>query len=247
MKSNVFRLSLGLATAAIASLNAAAASAFPTIQLDQATLDTFNASYVQNERAFKSDAGSFQVDLNSLFFSNSKKDVEVYFVNEGARNNSQLSFSLNGGASSVIFDQITSQESVVSETNGVLTLGEGRNLGQAAKGTQVEFSFMVNDYRSGKSTYTYSTNEANNPDGLQHLVGYEYLDGAGEKWLILGLEDRYGDGSVHEGASSDRDFNDVVIAVKGLSTTPVPEPGMMLGLAGTAVAGLLKLRRRDEV
>lgn len=45
--------------------------------------------------------------------------------------------------------------------------------------------------------------------------------------------------------NSDRDFNDTVIAIRGLSTQAVPEPGMMMALAGVT-AGLLKLRKKGE-
>jgi hypothetical protein len=101
----------------------------------------------------------------------------------------------------------------------------------------------------------------NNIDGLQHAVGY----GIGD-FLLLGKEDLYGDlwakgqdaktGKWNE--NSDRDFNDVVVAVKlgeknisrlvkesnSVKSASTPEPTAALPMVVIGAFGLMGLRRR---
>jgi hypothetical protein len=237
---------VGLCLSSIVMVPNAQASSFPTLQLDANLLQTFNQLYVNDETAFLNNANLNRVDLNSLFFANGTDPLEVYFINEGAGYRNRLDFSLNGGSTQTIFGDISSVNSVLPESNGPLTLGEGRNLGAQAAGTNVSFSLLSN----GDSQYAYNTTESLNVDGLQHVVGYEYGD-----YLILGFEDLYG-GLRQQGedpnnpgyyfGNSDRDFNDVVIAVKGLKGKKVaetPEPGVLLGGLMAIALGTGGLRR----
>ena len=235
--------------AAAGVFSATAASAAPTaVQLDQGLLNQFNTDYVQNEGAFLSNAGSLQVDLSTLTFADGADSLDVFFINEGAGYRNQLAFSGGSYSGEMIFDDIASSESVLSETNGPLSLGDGFSYTSGLNaGDSVTFDLFSN----GRNDYLFGT--GTNVDGLQHVVGYEYTDNLGDSWIILGFEDLYGEldatgvdtatGLNNEG--SDRDFNDVVIAVKGLSAQQqsVPEPGMVMGLAGAAALGALRRRK----
>ncbi len=230
-------------------LSATTASAAPTaVQLEQGLLDQFNTDYVQDEQAFLSNAGAFQVDLSTLTFAEGADSLQVFFINEGAGYRNQLAFSGGSYSGETIFKDIASNESVLSESNGPLGLGNGFSYTEGlSAGDSVEFDLFSN----GRAEYLFGT--GTNVDGLQHVVGYEYVDDLGENWLILGFEDLLGElgasgvdavsGLGNEG--SDRDFNDVVIAVKGLSAKQqsVPEPGMVMGLAGAAALGALRRRK----
>ena len=56
------------------------------------------------------------------------------------------------------------------------------------------------DFSITDGTYTFSANPSLNPDGIQHVMAYEY-----EGYLILTFEDHINGG--------DFDYNDLVIAV----------------------------------
>jgi hypothetical protein len=240
------------AVAAAGALSATAASAAPTaVELDKNLLQTFNTSYVQNESVFVNNASSLSVDLSKLTFAKGASSLDVFFVNEGAGYRNQLTFSGGSYADQMIFDDISSKKSVVKEADGKLKLGQGFSFGNGLKaGDALDFTLISNK----RSDYTFGTSMDTNVDGLQHVIGYEYFDGT-DNWLILGFEDLYGDlrangqdsatGLYNE--NSDRDFNDVVIAVRGATTREaVPEPGMMLGLGGAAAVGALRRRKAAQ-
>ena len=237
------------AVVTVSSLSAGAASAAPTaVQLEQGLLDQFNTDYVQDEQAFLSNASSLEVDLSTLTFADGADSIDIFFVNEGAGYRNQLSFTGGTYEDEMIFDDIASRDSVLREWNGPLSLGQGFSYASGlSAGDSVTFDLLSD----GRSDYVFGT--GTNVDGLQHVVGYEYTDDLGENWIILGFEDLYGEldasgidaatGLENEG--SDRDFNDVVIAVRGLSaeSASVPEPGMVMGLAGAAALGALRRRK----
>lgn len=243
--------------AAASVFSATSASAQTRVDLDQNLLDTFNTQFVQDEQAFLSNAGQFQVDLNDLIYTGYGDDnaLEVYFINEGAGFRNSLSLGVDGSSiQNNVFSDISSTQSVLSEGNGVLDLGQGVSFlpsdltPEAVFGSAIELTLNAN----GSSQYVYSTDESQNVDGLQHVVGYNFNDGV-DDWLILGFEDLYGelgasgaDGSNpgFNNQNSDRDFNDVVIALRGVTTKEsVPEPGMMLGLGAAAAVGALRRRK----
>lgn len=262
MKTQLFARILGIAVVAAGALGATGASAQTRVDLDKSLLEIFNANYVQNERAFLDNAVDNQVDLTKLVYKGhgKQKALDIFFVNEGAKSRNALSLGVNGSdLRNLVFGDISSTESVFAEADGVLTLGQGvrympNELEPVAQiGSAIEL-FLKNKTRStGTAQYEYSTTLSKNADGLQHVVGYNYNDGK-DNWLILGFEDLYGqlgatgvdmNNRPFNNQNSDRDFNDTVIAIRGLSTQAVPEPGMMMALAGVT-AGLLKLRKKGE-
>ena len=133
---------------------------------------------------------------------------------------------------------------------GALALGDGVNLGGFEGDTSLNFLIKENGARNPDGrVYGAIANE--NPDQLQHVIAYEFFDAVREEsWVILGFEDLFG---VHidEGGWSDRDFNDVVVAVRGVTgdrlTPPesVPEPSAMVGLLGLGV-GMWQVKRRQS-
>ncbi|PSN20254.1 hypothetical protein C7271_03150 [filamentous cyanobacterium CCP5] len=96
--------------------------------------------------------------------------------------------------------------------------------------------------QSGK---VYGSKAANNPDGLEHLIAVNYFDQVEQvNYVVLGYEDLFGP---KKSGGSDRDFNDVVFAVRGIqegTPTDVPEPSIVLGLM-VGFYGLNRLRRRQ--
>jgi len=258
MKSTqLFGRILGLAVVAAGAFTATSASAQTRVDLDQNLLNTFNSTFVQDEQAFLSNAGQFQVDLNDLIYTGYGENnaLEVFFINEGAGYRNALSLGVGGSSvQNSVFSDISSANSVVSESDGALDLGQGVSFlpseltPEAVFGSAIELTLNAN----GSSKYVYSTDESKNVDGLQHVVGYNYNDGV-DDWLILGFEDLYGelgasgaDGSNpgFNNQNSDRDFNDVVIALRGVTAKEsVPEPGMVMGLAGAAALGALRRRK----
>lgn len=131
---------------------------------------------------------------------------------------------------------------------GAMALGDGARLGSFEAGTQLDFFIRANGARNPNGRI-YGADASQNADGLQHVIAYEYFDEvAQENYVIIGFEDLYG-AHYDDGGNSDRDFNDVVFAVRGVTgqrvaTAQTPEPTAVLGLVG--IAGLLGLRRGDR-
>jgi len=260
MKFNTtFRNVLALTVAVAGAFTATSASAQTRVDLDQDLWNTFNDTFVQDEQAFLSNASQFEVDLNDLIYTGYGENnaLEVFFVNEGAGYHNALSLSVGGSSiTNTVFSDISAENSVYQRNNdtAALELGQGVSFlpseltPEAVFGTAIELILNAD----GSDKYVYSTDEDKNVDGLQHVVGYNYNDGV-DDWLILGFEDLYGelgasgaDGSNpgFNNQNSDRDFNDVVIALRGVTTKEaVPEPGMMLGLGALATVGALRRRK----
>ncbi len=246
------------------SNGAAQAAPLNRVDLDPQLQSLFNANFVHPERVAVSNPEFKKVDPSKLWFKKGVDALDVFFINEGAGFRNQLLYSVNGGSDNLIFEDISSKASVLPEADGPLALGEGRRLGSIAQGSKLAFTILADtataaDIARGRTDtqaadrekYRYSTDEIN-PDQLQHLLAYSYGD-----YTILAFEDLYGDfqqtgedpnrpGFFFE--NSDRDFNDVVIAVRGATTVgaeAVPEPGELLALAAVAgTAGLSALRRK---
>jgi hypothetical protein len=147
-----------------------------------------------------------------------------------------------------IFKDISSSDSVLPEANGSLKLGQGVSLGNFTGLTYLNFFLKANAYYGGK--YVYGADTQANPDGLQHVIAYNYFDRVeNQNYVILGFEDLYGSYRTTGGLNqnSDRDFNDVVIAVKGITgdaAVPVPEPLTMMGAFSSVLFGSLIYARR---
>jgi hypothetical protein len=202
-------------------------------------------SFVNNERAAYGTNGAkledlVALDLADLTWEAGAEDVEVFFINEGAGYRNQFGFSTNvptGSGNSglvsfwdtevtTIWNDVSSQNSILSNWDGPLALGQGYQIGDVAAGDRVNF-FLRNPH--SKVFDSESADQTQNGDGLQHVTTYQYED-----FLILAYEDIYGGG--------DRDYNDVVIAVRGLTDTSkdVPEPAGILGLISLGVMGVVR-------
>lgn len=220
-------------------------------------LDTFS-TYVQNEGAAFDELALPQLDASNLYWDG-EGDVEVFFIDEGAGFKNQLLFSANEGPLEMIFENISSTQSTLSSADGVLDLGEGRSITSFDGPTQLSFFIKSNGYNGGKNVY--GSNEYTgksiggqtvNGDGLSHLIAYDYFDEVEqENYTIIGFEDLWGEKDATGGKNqkSDRDFNDVVFAVKGLSygnPEEVPEPSALLGLLGITLLGGKSLKRKLE-
>jgi hypothetical protein len=205
--------------------------------------------FVQRERIAIPNSGQFLLDPTRLKLKH-QHDVSVYFINEGAGYRNQLAYQATGATnrSGLVFRDISSRNSILSESNGPLKLGDGVRLGTMLAGTQLDFWLRANGLNLGDRANIFGTQTSSNPDGLQHVVAYAF-----GKYILMGFEDLYGDLKAKGGKNenSDRDFNDVVFAVdigeaNVKDLTSVPEPSMLLGLMGLSVAGAVGLRRRKD-
>jgi hypothetical protein len=203
--------------------------------------------FVQQERVELAGAHQVVLDPRKLLLKYAH-DVSVYFINEGAGFKNQLAYEAKGGTNStgLIFNNISSTESILSEEDGVLKKGDGVNLGNMAAGTQLDFWLRANGKNGGKTVY--GTQTSANGDKLQHVVAYAY-----KNYIMLGFEDLWGAKGAKGGKNqnSDRDFNDAVFVldigednVRELMK-PTPEPATMVGLMGVAAAGVVMRRRRQ--
>ncbi|WP_206602945.1 DUF4114 domain-containing protein [Leptolyngbya ohadii] len=211
--------------------------------------DTPFQQFVQRERIAIPNSSQFLLDPTKLKLKH-QHDVSVYFINEGAGYRNQLAYQATGATagSGLVFSDISSPNSILREANGPLKLGDGVRLGTMLAGTQLDFWLRADGVNRGDRANIFGTQTSSNADGLQHVVAYAF-----DRYLMLGFEDLYGDlwakGDKNE--NSDRDFNDAVFVVdigeaNVKDLTSVPEPSMLLGLAGLSAAGVMGLRRRKE-
>ena len=151
------------------------------------------------------DLNARKLDANRLTLTENIDDVKIYFIHEGAGFRNQLKLTTTG---------TTSIEGLVfvdgSQGDGAEQLRQGDyvSVGSVAAGTTLDFSLLANGYQND-SFHTYYANVALNPDGLQHVMAYEYQD-----YLILAWEDLYNGG--------DKDYNDIVFAVDMGSLDGIP-------------------------
>ena len=129
---------------------------------------------------------------------------------------------------------------------GTLRLGDGKSIGGLSGNITIDFLLKEDGARQPDSRL-YGADPTANQDSLQHIVARE-LQYKNDNWVLIGFEDLYG---VHkdQGGISDRDFNDVVIAVRGLTgdrvdPTEVTEPTTAAGLLVFGALALAQARRR---
>jgi hypothetical protein len=219
--------------------------------------------YVQQESLELQDIKDKKVNLDMLKLYD-EYNVDVFFINEGAGYRNQLGYEAIKGdkvQSGVLFKDISSAEAIGNWGGDALDLGDGVNIGKLAAGTQLDFWLRADGLNRGKYSNVFGLRTGDNIDGLQHAVGY----GIGD-FLLLGKEDLYGDlwakgqdaktGKWNE--NSDRDFNDVVVAVKlgeknisrlvkesnSVKSASTPEPTAALPMVVIGAFGLMGLRRR---
>jgi hypothetical protein len=215
--------------------------------------------FVQVERVALPNVGMHLLDANNLRLRYAH-DVSVYFINEGAGYRNQLAYEATGAtpASGLIFNDISSAESIGNWGGDALDLGDGVKLGSFQANTQLDFWLRANGLDWGNSANIFGTQVASNADRLEHAVAYAY-----NNYLLLGFEDLYGelnasgtDGQTGlQNERSDRDFNDTVFVVDiGEENvrylvdgpTSVPEPSITFGLMGIGLCSLLGVRRRRQ-
>lgn len=255
MKGTFLRTSLLVAATLATSLAATEAQAF-TISgggnlkaADAELFNLFNGS-VNNERLAMDENNLPELFSDSLKWDGIAGSVDVFFINEGAGYRNQLLFSLNDGQKNMLFDDIASPESILANSNGPLKLGDGKAIGDLSGNIGIDFFVKANG-KNNSNGNVYGADVNQNADGLQHVIAREFKQGD-DNWVLLGFEDLYG-AHYSEGGRSDRDFNDVVIAVRGVTgdrvdgttSTEVPEPMATLGLVMVGAVGATTLRRRQ--
>ncbi|HBB33650.1 MAG TPA: PEP-CTERM sorting domain-containing protein [Cyanobacteria bacterium UBA8803] len=208
---------------------------------------------VQEEGVGIKNPSAFKLDPTKLLLA-ADHDVNIYFLNEGAGFKNQLGFSAtkdSNSQSGLIFENVSCHsrniDCRIPSNDGVLNIGDYVELGTFKKGTQFDFSIIADGFNGGQ--YVYGADPVSNPDGLEHLVAYEY-----KGYVVLGFEDLYGPKGNDQppNQNSDRDFNDVLFvadlpAVKEVPEPPVkevPEPSTTLSLLGIAVVSLVRLGHR---
>jgi hypothetical protein len=232
----------------------------PTIQ--SAAQTGFNhlpfQQFVQQEGLKLSTANLAKVDLSKLKLK-FDYDVKSYFINEGAGYQNQLAFESTGTTtqSGLLFRDIScsSADNVTGATcqgawgGDALNFGDRVSTGTIKAGSQLNFWLRANGVHRGNNSYIFGTQDASNPDGLQHAVAYAY-----KGMIVMGFEDLFGDARVDQktgkfGEWSDRDFNDTVFVVdigedNLRAIQDVPEPGSLAAIGLAASAGISALRRR---
>lgn len=185
---------------------------------------------INGERQALSNGQLVQLDTSKLTWQAGVKDVEVFFINEGAGYHNQFYYSTEGRNNlQTIWEDASSEYSILAN-GGPLSLGERHVLGDFAGDTRLDF-FLQNPQGD-----LFGAIAEDNIDQLIHLTTYQAGD-----LLVLAYEDITGGG--------DRDYNDVVIAVRGLvdtSTADVPEPASTASLVGFGVVGTLLARRKRQ-
>lgn len=258
-------IQLGLVTvSALSVMTFSTGAEAAGLSLRSDLLTTFN-QLIQAEGVAFDELALPKLDNSKLYWDGNPNSVQVYFVNEGAGYRNQLLFGANDGPLEMIFNDISSPQSIFSEADGPLSLGQGVALQQFFGPTQLSFFLRANGFNGGQNIYgsddyrnTTVGNQPVNSDGLTHMIAYNYFDKvAQENYTIIGFEDLWGElgasGGQNEG--SDRDFNDVVFAIKGLSARPpssttdpadIPEPSALLGLLGVVLLGSAGLQRQSS-
>lgn len=250
-----FFLSACLLTATTFSLLSAVGAQAATVtdngnlrDSDSALFDVFNST-VNFEGLALDETALPELFADSLRWDGIADDIDVFFINEGAGYRNQLSFSLNGGDSNMLFNDIAAVDSIMSDSNGPLSVGDGKSIGGLMGDVNIDFLLKANGAQDAYGN-VYGADANANADGLQHVIAREFQQGS-DNWVLLGFEDLYG---VHTslGGHSDRDFNDVVVAVRGVTgdrvnpPTEVPEPMTTAGLLVVGALGLAKTRRQSE-
>ncbi|MFQ5591347.1 MAG: DUF4114 domain-containing protein [Phycisphaerae bacterium] len=88
--------------------------------------------------------------------------------------------------------------------------------------------------RGGSGHGPWSSNPADNPDGLDHMITYQIDDSSAQTVWWLFFEDL--------NSLGDKDYNDLVVEVRAV---PIPVPGAVaLGVAGFSGFALLRRRLR---
>ena len=145
-------------------------------------------------------------------------------------------------------DSLTKEKTLGNDGVGSMLLGDGKSINDLSGDVSIDFFIKANGARNANGKI-YGADPEANADGLQHVVARELKQGD-DNWVLLGFEDLYGPHN-SEGGHSDRDFNDVVIAVRGVvgqsvnQPEDVPEPTTILGFLVMGALGVVGSRRRQ--
>lgn len=248
MNSSIHCRILAVAAAAVAfGPMGSAAFAFNLVPPEDALTNTqYNAlNAFSNVEGLEAPGVENQLLDPELLVASGTGPIDVFFINEGAGFRNALKVVIDGDPLQTIFPDVASPASLNPELDGPLSLGEGRRLGDLAAGAILDF-FIDTGNR------IYGADDAENPDGLQHVIARS-LTVEGDDFVLIGFEDLFGPlgATTPPNEESDRDFNDVVFAVRGIAGEPihetptgVPEPGSAIALLGLGLLGLAKRARR---
>ncbi|NET31180.1 MAG: DUF4114 domain-containing protein [Cyanothece sp. SIO1E1] len=213
-------------------------------QSNEALFDEFNSRVNQERLALDEDTLP-EIVADTLRVDETGGPVDVFFINEGAGFRNQLLFSVNDGPLELLFADVSSPESILSNSNGPLALGDGLSITGLEANDQIDFFIRANGARNPNGNI-FGGDPAANPDGLQHLVAFDFVDDNGESFVLFGFEDLFG--PLGGSGRSDRDFNDAVFAARGVTgdrVEDVPEPASALALLSLGALGATQLRRRQ--
>jgi hypothetical protein len=123
-------------------------------------------------------------------------------------------------------------------TNQTAIAGSERQvLGTFPVGQEIVFGIYVYDQARGRYYTYYSGAPSNNPDGVKHVQLWKIANG--RYGIRVGFEDLYGGG--------DKDYNDLIFEVSGVTHMVTPEPVTIAllgsGLIGLGGAGFVRRRR----
>ncbi len=141
------------------------------------------------------------------------------------------------------------EKTLGSDGIGMMRLGDGKSIDGLFGNVAFDF-FLREDGARQLDGYLYGADPIENADGLRHVVARE-LQYEDDNWVLIGFEDLYGvRGTKNQGGVADRDFNDVVIAVRGLTgdriePEKVPEPTATVGFLVFGALALAQSRRRQ--
>lgn len=157
-------------------------------------------------------------------------EVWVKFVSYDAGYRNDLYFFAYVGQSTTSAQYLFTNKTAIPGT-------ERQVLGSFPRGQEIVFGIYVYDQGLGRYYTYYSGAPSNNPDGVQHVQLWKIADG--RYGIKVGFEDLYGGG--------DKDYNDLVFEVSGVTHMVTPEPVTIAllgsGLVGLGGAGFVRRRR----
>jgi hypothetical protein len=156
-------------------------------------------------------------------------EVWVRFVSYDAAYRNDLYFFAYVGQSTVDAQYLFTNQTAIPGA-------ETQVLGGFTPGQEIIFGIYVYDQARGRYYTYYSGAPGNNPDGVRHVQLFQIADGRYQ--IRVGFEDLYGGG--------DKDYNDLIFEVSGVSVTPEPITIALLasGIVGLGGAGLARRRRQ---
>ncbi|MDB9528895.1 DUF4114 domain-containing protein [Oscillatoria sp. CS-180] len=202
----------------------------------------FFRNSVNQERNHLAENQLTPLDANDLLF-NTAKGVEVYFIHEGAGYKNQILFSADGAEPEILFENASKRGS-----GGSMSYGEGlviNDFDGLPEIAQFDLFIASDGYRNPNARNNlYGADASKNSDGINHITAFSHVDEkTGERYTFMGFEDLPNGG--------DRDFNDVVLVVRGVSDSAddlveVPEPASTTAMLGLGAVGVMIRRKRSS-